>query len=207
MSGAYDHPKVAAKIRCCLEGRCYYPPMIISTKFTHADLLTFPEDGKRREIIDGDMFVTPAPESPHQNIIWNLTGLFWDYLKEHPIGKVMISPMDVIFSDFDVLEPDLIFILNERTDIIQDWVRGSPDLVIETLSATTAARDRGVKLRAYGRFGVKEYWIVDPDESTVELYRHTPEGYELTRTFHRGETFTSPLLPDFAAPGEAVFKA
>ena len=180
--------------------------MIISTKYTHADLLSFPEDGKRREIIDGEMFVTPAPKSPHQFILWNLTGAFWDYLKERPIGRVMISPMDVIFGEFDVLEPDLCLVLNERRDIITDWVRGAPDLVIEILSPTTAARDRGVKLRTYARFGVKEYWIVDPEARAVEVYLLAQEGYELVRTFQQTDTLTSVLLPEFALPVSAVFK-
>jgi Uma2 family endonuclease len=118
----------------------------------------------------------------------------------------MLSPMDVIFSDFDVLEPDMIFVLNEHKEIITDWVRGAPDLVIEILSPTTAARDRGVKLRAYARFGVREYWIVDPEESAIEIYRLTAEGYELTKTFRQRETLTSALLPDFGVPVEAVFK-
>jgi Uma2 family endonuclease len=180
--------------------------MIISTKFNHADLLSFPEDGKRREIIDGDMFVTPAPKLNHQRILVRLTEALLKHLSSHPVGELVVSPMDVIFSDFDVLEPDLILVLNEHKNILEDWVRGAPDLVIEILSPTTAARDRGVKLRAYARFGVQEYWILDPDAQAIEVYRLTPEGYELTKTFRQGETLTSALLPDFGVPVEAVFK-
>lgn len=180
--------------------------MIISTKYTHADLLSFPEDGKRREIIDGDMFVTPAPKLNHQRILIRLTEAFLNHLSSHPVGELIVSPMDVIFSDFDVLEPDLIFVLNEHKEILKDWVRGAPDLVIEILSPTTAARDRGVKLRTYARFGVKEYWIVDPEERAVEVYHLMLEGYELVRTFQQTDTITSSLLPEFALPVSAVFK-
>lgn len=180
--------------------------MIISTKFTHTDLLSFPEDGKRREIIDGDMFVTPAPRLNHQRILRRLALAFENYLEQNPIGELCYSPMDVIFSDFDVLEPDLLLVLNERKEIMQDWVRGAPDLVIEILSPTTAARDRGVKLRTYARFGVREYWIVDPDESAIETYCLTAEGYELIHTFREDDTLTSALLPEFAVPVRTVFK-
>lgn len=172
--------------------------MIISTKYTHADLLTFPEDGKRREIIDGDMLVTPAPRLNHQRILRRLILAFEKYLERNPIGELCYSPMDVIFSDFDVLEPDLLLVLNARKEIMQDWVRGAPDLVMEVLSPTTAARDRGVKLRTYARFGVKEYWIVDPEERAVEVYQLTAGGYELIQTIAEGATLTSPLLPGFA---------
>lgn len=171
--------------------------MIISTKYTHADLLSFPEDGKRREIIDGDMFVTPAPKLNHQRVLVRLTEVLLGYLSSHPAGELIVSPMDVIFSDFDVLEPDLIFVLNEHKEILKDWVRGAPDLVVEILSPTTAARDRGVKLRTYARFGVKEYWVVDPEERAIEVYQLAAEGYELTSRVAADETLTSPLLPGF----------
>jgi Uma2 family endonuclease len=141
--------------------------MVISTKFTHADLLVMPDDGKRREIVDGQLFM---------------------------------APLDVIFSDYDVLEPDLLFVLNEHRSIIQDWVRGAPDLVIDVLSPTTARQDRGPKLKAYARFGVPECWIVDPDQQAVEVYRLAQHVYELAQTLREPESVTSPLLPGFALP-------
>jgi Uma2 family endonuclease len=180
--------------------------MIISTKYTHADLLSFPEDGKRREIIDGEMFVTPAPKLNHQRILVRLTEAILRHLSSHPVGELIVSPMDVIFSEFDILVPDLVFVLNEHKNILRDWVRGAPDLAIEILSPTTAARDRGVKLRTYARFGVKEYWIVDPEECAVEVYQLAQEGYELVRTFHQTDTLTSAILPEFALPVSAVVK-
>ncbi len=180
--------------------------MAISTKFTHADLLTYPEDGKRREIINGDMFVTPTPRISHQRIVQRLARAFEAYLDKHLLGEVFYTSLDVIFTEYDVLEPDLLFVASERREILQDWVRGAPDLVAEVLSPTTASRDRGVKLRAYARFGVQEYWIVDPVAQAIEAYRLTPEGYELVRTFQQTDTLTSALLPEFALPVSAVFK-
>lgn len=179
--------------------------MVIGTKFTHADLLNLPEDNKRREILEGELLVTPSPSASHQTILLNLATALRGYLKDRPVGKVFVSPLDVILSEFDVLQPDLVFVLNEKSGIVKDWVRGAPDLVVEILSPTTAARDRGIKLKAYARFGVKEYWIVDPDEQAVEVYRLTPEGYELAQTFPSNGTLTSPLLPGLALPVGSVF--
>lgn len=181
--------------------------MVISTKFTHADLLALPEDNKRREIIDGELYVTPSPKLNHQDILLNLASAFRSYLKSHPVGRVFMAPLDVILSDYDVLQPDLLFVRNERKEILKDWVRGAPDLAVEILSPSTAARDRGIKLKAYARFGVKEYWIVDPEGQTIELYRLAPEGYELTRTFRHEEGFSSPLLPGFALPVGSIFQS
>lgn len=179
--------------------------MVIGTKYTHSDLLSIPEDNKRREIIDGEMFVTPSPIASHQTILVNLLRELLDYLKRHPIGKVFVAPLDVILSDYDVLQPDLLVVLNERKGIIKDWVRGAPDLAVEILSPTTEARDRGIKLKAYARFGVKEYWIVDPTAQAIEVYRLAPEGYELAQTVQSSESLHSPLLPGFALEVSSIF--
>jgi len=101
---------------------------------------------------------------------------FLKYLEAHPIGKVLCAPLDVILSPFDVLEPDLLFVLNEHRSILQDWVRGAPDVVIEILSPGTAAIDHGPKLKAYARHGVPECWLVDPEKKTIEVYRRGREG-------------------------------
>jgi Uma2 family endonuclease len=180
--------------------------MIISTKYTHADLLAMPDDGKRREIIEGELFVAPSPLTNHQRILFNLTVAFAKFLEVHPVGEVLIAPLDVILSDHDVLEPDLLLVLKEHEAIIKDWVRGAPDLVVEILSPTTEARDRGPKMKAYARFGVREYWIVDPVAQVIEVYRLAVEGFELARTCAKGDTVETPLLPGFLLPVESIFR-
>ena len=181
--------------------------MEISTKFTHADLLLMPDDGKRREIVDGDLFVTPSPTLGHQEISVRIFVAFLKYLEAHPIGKILYAPLDVILSPFDVLEPDLLFVLSEHRSILQDWVRGAPDLVIEILSPGTAAIDRGPKLKAYARFGVPECWLVDPEGKTIEVYGRGRESYKLLRVFDEQETLTSALLPGLALTVNAVFQS
>src|SRR6266699_2854047 len=156
--------------------------MVVSTKFMHADLLVMPDDGRHREIIDGELLVTPSPLSDHQRIVGRIASSLFFYLRDHPVGELLTAPMDVILGDYDVLEPDLLLILNEHRGIIQDWVRGAPDLVVEVLSPTTASHDRGPKLKAYARFGVPECWIVDPDQQAVEVYRLAQQVYQLAQT-------------------------
>jgi Uma2 family endonuclease len=181
--------------------------MITSLKYTHDDLLQLPDDGKRREIIDGELYVTPSPVNYHQKVLLNLTGAFWMFLESHPLGEMRFAPLDVILSEHDVLEPDLLFVLNEHLDILQDWVRGAPDLVIEILSPSTEGRDRGIKLKAYARYGVGEYWIVDPAAQVIEVYRLGAEGYRLAGTHTRDMAVETPLLLGFSLAVARIFQA
>jgi Uma2 family endonuclease len=179
--------------------------MLISTKFTRADLLEMPDDGKRREIVEGELFVTPSPNVDHQRISRRIELALANYLEAHRIGEIFYAPMDVILSDFDVLEPDLLIVLNEHREILKTWVEGTPDLVIEILSVTTSHRDRGLKLKAYARHGVTEYWIVDPEQRAIEVYRLGRERYRAPQVFHEPESLTSSMLPSFSLPLASVF--
>jgi len=181
--------------------------MLVSTKFTHADLLEAPDDGKRREILEGQLFVTPSPNLDHQRISLRTELALANYLEAHPIGEIFDAPMDVILSDYDVVEPDLVVVLNEHRDILKTWVEGTPDLAIGILSPPTSKRDRGVKLKAYGRHGVAEYWIVDPDQRAIEVYRLDPERYVAPQIFREPVSLTSSMLPNFALFLTDVFKS
>jgi Uma2 family endonuclease len=186
---------------------CYNVLMLISTKFTHADLLAMPDDGKRREIVEGELFVTPSPNLDHQRISRRIELALANYLEAHPIGEIFYAPIDVILSDFDVLEPDLLIVLNEHREILKTWVEGTPDLVVEILSSTTANRDRGLKLKAYARHGVTEYWIVDPDQRAIEVYRLGRERYRAPQVFRDPQSLTSSMLPNFSLSLADVFKS
>jgi Uma2 family endonuclease len=172
-------------------------PAESSSRFTWEDLSAFPQDGKRREIIDGELYVTPSPSLRHQDLSMRLTRILLLYLEAHPIGRLFAAPLDVIFSDFDVVEPDLLFVSHERGEILQDWVRGSPDLCVEILSPTTRRTDELIKRRLYERTDVREYWIVDPELESLKVYRRTEAGLprvaELSAENH--DTLTTPLLP------------
>jgi len=167
-------------------------------KLTHDDLLKFPDDGQRHELIDGVHFVTPTPITPHQRILGNLYFLMRSHVEHHGGGAVYLSPLDVIFSKFDVVEPDLFFVSDARGRILTDtWVYGSPDLVVEILSPSTRGRDEGIKMKLYERFDVLEYWVIDPQPELIFVYRRQDQRLlqMMELTCGRNEVLTTPLLP------------
>ncbi len=179
-------------------------------KLTHEDLLLFPEDDHlRHEILDGEHYVTASPFRRHQRVSGNLHLLLAPFVREHRLGEVYYAPVDVILSLHDVAVPDLIFVSNERLEILTDKnVQGAPDLVIEILSKSTSRRDKGVKLERYGLFGVQEYWLVDPDRRTLRVYRHDGERLTVVSDLaaDSGDSLSTPLLPGLVIPMEKVFE-
>src|SRR5262249_35803215 len=154
-------------------------------------------DGKRHEIIDGEHYVTPSPNTKHQTVSMNLTTAFVIYLKQHPRGRLFAAPFDVVFSDLDIVEPDLLYISRERTSIVTDkHVRGAPDLVVEIHSPSTRKTDELTKRKLYERFGVQEYWVVDPELETIKIYRRPGDSFERAAELsaERGDRLTTPLL-------------
>ncbi|MBZ0256641.1 Uma2 family endonuclease, partial [bacterium] len=126
-------------------------------KYTYHDYCLLPED-KRYEIIDGDAYMVPAPLTRHQRISFNLVRLITNFLDANPIGIVMFAPVDVVLTDNDIVQPDILFISNERHSILTEAnVQGAPDWVIEVLSPSSIERDRDLKLKLYSRHTVKEY--------------------------------------------------
>jgi Uma2 family endonuclease len=184
------------------------PVRMSSVKFTYEDFLNFPNDGKRHEIIDGEHYVTPAPNTKHQTVSMNLTSAIAGYLRARPLGVLFAAPFDVVFSDLDVVEPDLLYISRDRASLLTDQhVRGAPDLVVEILSSTTRRTDEITKRKLYEKFGVAEYWVIDPELETIKVYRRVGDAFERVSELdlHRGESLTTPLLPDFSVPLSDVF--
>src|SRR5688572_16883491 len=185
-------------------------PAYPGVKLTYEDYLQFPEDGKRHELIDGEHYVTPTPNLKHQAISRNLAGLIWSYLQQRPIGRVYAAPLDVIFSDFDVVEPDVLYISHERRAKLpaSQWVKGAPDLVVEIGSPSTRKRDETTKRRLYERFDVGEYWVIDPELETIKVFRRVSDKYERTGelTLESADVLTTPLLPDLQMPLAKIFE-
>ncbi len=179
----------------------------VGIKFTVEDYKNLPEsETKRYELLGGELVMVPSPNEAHQCILTNLGFLLWKFVKDNELGAVYFAPFDVVFSEEDVVQPDLIYILNQRRGIITpDDVRGAPDLVIEILSPSTAGRDRTYKKTLYARHGVKEYWIVDPQEKTVEVMSLGEEGFETAEVYRRGNVLLTPLLEGLAIPLSEVF--
>jgi Uma2 family endonuclease len=179
------------------------------TKLTYEDLLLFPDDGKRHELIDGEHFVTPSPSSAHQLIVGNIYYALREHLKVRPTGVVMLAPFDIVLSEVDVVEPDLMFFTRERfADVVgEKYARGAPGLAVEVLSPGTRRTDETLKRRLYERNGVGEYWVVDPEIETVKVYRLKGDAYERERelALEHGDALTSPLFPGLALPLRDVF--
>ncbi len=180
-------------------------------KLTYDDFLLFPDDGLRHELIDGEHYVTPSPNIRHQRISGNLYSAIRAYLREHPIGEIFYAPLDVVLSNFDVVEPDLLYVSQERShDVLTPMhVRGVPNFVVEIGSKSTSRRDETIKRQLYERSGVDDYWTVDPATDTVRIYRHTSDRFAPAIELRRdaGHALTTPLLPGFAIELTDVFPA
>ena len=181
-------------------------------RLTYRDLRRLPEDGMRHELIDGEHYVTAAPRPKHQRVSGRLYLRFGTFLEEHPLGRVYYAPLDVVLTDFDCVEPDLLYVSREREQrqMTEDYLEGAPDLVVEILSPSTKRFDQVVKHRLYERFGVSEYWIVDPEKETVLVYRRDGDRLQLCAELLRQggasvPVLSTPLLPGLAIPLDKIF--
>jgi len=178
-------------------------------KFTYDDFLLFPDDGKRHELIDGEHYVTPSPNTSHQRISRRLLVMIDNWLAAHPVGEVFAAPFDVVFTNFDVVEPDLLYMSHARAAEIltSKHVTGAPEIVVEIGSPGTRKRDETIKRRLYERSGVSEYWIVDPDLSVVRVYHLEGDGYgrptELSA--EAADVLRTPHLEGLVIPLAGVF--
>jgi Uma2 family endonuclease len=144
-------------------------------RWTYEEFARLPEDGKRYEIIAGELYVTPAPRPRHQEVLGRLHIELGVFANEHGLGIVYPGPIDVLFAEGDYFEPDLVFVRHDRKRIVSErGIEAAPDLVIEILSASTGARDRGIKRERYALFGVPDYWIVNIEERRIERHRLPP---------------------------------
>lgn len=176
---------------------------------TIADLDAMPDDGNRYEIIEGELFVSCAPNLIHQTVALNLAFAIRMYLLENPIGAVWMTP-GVIFSELNGVIPDLVFVGKERAPLIASGERitGVPDLVVEIASsgAENQRRDRVVKRHLYAKHGVKEYWIADPATRSIEVYALSGQRLRLLAEYKEGDSLVSSVLPGFSCEIESVFQ-
>ena len=174
-------------------------------KLTVADYRDTPE-GVRCQLLDGELILAAAPNNQHQTILLNLAASLRSFIRGNELGKVWIAPFDVVFSDHDVVQPDILYVSRRRTAIITPAnIQGAPDLAVEVLSPSTERHDRGYKRELYARHGVREYWLVDPDLETIEVLTPGNGGFIRHALYNRQETLTSPLLPGLAVDLAAIF--
>jgi Uma2 family endonuclease len=176
-------------------------------KWTYSDLERLPEDGPRYELYDGEPWEMPSPTHAHQVYALQCARLLADYA-DRTGGEAAIAPLDVIFSEHDVVQPDVIFYSAARKNLLElnPRPRHAPDIAVEVLSPGTERNDRGRKLRMFVQYGVAEYWLLDSSERTVEVRSLRDGDYVLVLTAGCGETFTSPQFPDLTCDVSWLFR-
>lgn len=174
--------------------------------YTYHDYLNLPEDGKRYEVINGELVMVEAPNTIHQNIIIKIIYEIEDFLRQQKIGKIFCSPTDIKFNDTNVVQPDILFISKERLNIItENNINGAPNLIMEILSPGTAYYDLIGKKELYEQFGVKEYWIVDPRKQRVDVYQNVKQQFELDQRIELEGIVTSVVIKGFEINYENIF--
>ncbi len=172
------------------------PDRLPQGPLTYEDYVELPDDGKQYEILDGELFVSPAPAPRHQAVSRNLLLILGRYVADHHLGTIFSAPIDLILAPTTIAQPDLLFIRAGRESIVSERaVEGPPDLVVEILSPSSSRKDRTTKAGLYARFGVAWYWILDPGERVMEVYELDGDAYRRVSLDARDAVVTSPLFP------------
>jgi len=147
---------------------------------TYSDYAALPDDGRRYELHQGELSVTPAPGVRHQRVIIPLGSRLYEHVRARGLGEVLVAPTDCILSNVTVVQPDILYVATDRQTIISErGIEGAPTLAVEVLSPSTARLDRDRKMKLYAEYGVPYYWIVDPETRSVEAYTLTGTAYAL----------------------------
>jgi Uma2 family endonuclease len=167
----------------------------VDPRVSFAELEQWPDDGRRYELYDGEVIVVPAPLPRHQRVVLNVQRVLDEYERATG-GLVFGAPFDIVLSDFDVVQPDVVFFTAERRHLLDMMkaTRVPPDLAVEVVSRSTEARDRGRKMQLLARFGVPEYWIVDPVANTLEIYALDEARFRLVGTYEGTHAVQSATL-------------
>ncbi|MEM8559495.1 MAG: Uma2 family endonuclease [Bacteroidota bacterium] len=171
-------------------------------RLTYADLRAMPEDGTRYELIAGALVMSPAPRPRHQDVVTELTASLRLHAREHDLGKVYTAPIDLVLDpEAAAVQPDVVFVATDRLDIITEThLEGTPSLVVEVVSPSSRRRDEQTKRHLYAQYGIPEYWVVDPDADTVQVFRldASARRYARAAALANGDTLTTPLLPGWS---------
>ncbi len=175
-------------------------------EWTYDDYARLPDNGMRYEVIEGELYMSPAPRPNHQRAIVALLRYFLEYLQQHPVGEILISPIDVNLPGLaGPVQPDLIFITHDRRHIVKEkFIQGTPNLIVEVLSPSNPTHDRNTKFQLYARAGVQEYWLVDCETRTIDIYVLRGQAYALLGSFGPAEEAHSELLVDFVFPAGKI---
>jgi len=179
----------------------------VDPRVSFSELEEWPDDGRRYELYDGEVIVVPAPLPRHQLVVLRISELLIDYAKPRA-DLVLFSPIDIVLTEYDVVQPDIVFFRRDRRALIDMMkaIRIPPDLAVEVLSRSTEVRDRGRKMDLLARFGVPEYWLVDPVRNTLEIYGLDGGGFRITQVYGTADLVQSATLPDLSFDTHRVFQ-
>jgi Uma2 family endonuclease len=174
--------------------------------WTYDDYAAIPDDGRRYEVVDGVLYMAPAPNIGHQATVARFTTHFFTHIEAASLGRVFPAPTDVELQPCTVVQPDMVVVLNAHLEALtRSRVIGAPDLVVEIASPGTAGYDRRAKQDAYARAGVPEYWIADPHARSIEVLILHGDGYQSAGVFDGAATLPSDVLPGFPVQVEQFF--
>ncbi len=180
--------------------------MVTKAKHTYEDYLNTPE-GERYELLNGELMLVASPNEEHQMASVKLVSLIYPYVNTRELGWVFHAPFDIVFSDTEVVQPDLMFISKEREHIrTAANVQGAPDLVVEILSPSSSKRDWKDKRELYAKYGVREYWIVDPVNRIVSVMLLKDGVLEIAGAYVVGDTLASTALAGFSVKVNEIFE-
>src|SRR5437588_3327659 len=183
-------------------------PVVAPAKrlYTYDELVAeFPETNQPGERWDGELIMSPAPSFDHQEIVFRFARRLHDWVAKRKLGKVIIAPIDMVLSPHRVTQPDVAFIAQDRLGIISTVINGPVDLAVEVISLGNRNRDRIEKRDLYEQYGIKEYWIVDPEARTVEVLLLEQGRYRLLMRCTGEQVAASRVLPGFEIPARGVF--
>lgn len=176
-----------------------------STTLTYEDYLNAPDD-ERWELLRGELIMLPGPNTAHQRITFRLARLLGDFVEQRDLGEVFIAPYDVLLSQTNVLQPDIVFVSREQQSIITEAnIQGVPALVVEVISPSTAVRDLESKRDIYAESGVREYWLVESDTRTISVLSLDSKEYREVGQYSVSDTLSSPTLPGLVLDLESIF--
>ena len=180
--------------------------MVTTPRLTYQDYANL-EGDERYELLDGELILLPSPNTAHQTVSVRIGYRMYSFVEENDMGRFFHAPFDVLFTDTDVVQPDLLFVSNEREDIITPAnIQGAPDLIVEILSPSSSRRDWRDKRELYAEHGVKEYWIVDPANHIIWIMVLEDGTLEIAETCTEGDTVTSSTLEGFSVSLDDVFE-
>ena len=176
-------------------------------KLRDTDFFALPETTKKCELLEGEVILSPSPSRRHQRVSVRLSYLLESWCEKQQSGEVLTCPMDVRLDTENVVQPDVFLVLNEHRERLRDWgMEGAPDLVMEILSPSNAQVDRGLKRQLYAAHGVREYWLVDPQEARISIYRLQVDAETVAAEHTDGES-RSFLLPELSLALNDIFNA